>query len=51
METVQTVQRGSFTLKQILQENWEQFLSLHKMLVTWYIAYNVWKVNLMCNFT
>lgn len=44
METVRTAGRKPFTLKQILQENWEQFLAIHKTLVTWYIAYNVWKV-------
>ena len=44
METVQTAVGKRFTLKQILQENWEKFLSIHKALITWYIAYNVWKV-------
>ena len=42
METIS--QKGPFTLKQILQENWPAFLATYKTLVTWYIAYNVWKV-------
>ena len=41
---METIQKGSFTLKQIFQENWESFLIVHKTLVTWYMAYNVWKV-------
>lgn len=41
---METVQKGSFTLKQIFQENWESFLLAHKTLITWYMAYNVWKV-------
>ena len=44
MESIRTAARKPFTLKQIFRENWEQFLSLHQTLVTWYIAYNVWKV-------
>jgi hypothetical protein len=43
MEIVQT-DRKSFSLKQILRENWDKFLSTHKDMVTWYIAFNVWKV-------
>lgn len=41
---METIQKGAFTLKQILQENWNLFLVAHKEVVTWYIAYNVWKV-------
>lgn len=41
---METIQKGSFTLKQIFQENWDSFLAVHKTLVTWYMAYNVWKI-------
>jgi len=41
---METIQKGSFTLKQIFQENWDTFLAVHKTLVTWYMAYNVWKI-------
>ena len=41
---METVQQGHFTLKQIFQDHWEQFILLYPTLVTWYIAYNVWKV-------
>ncbi len=41
---METVQRGHFTLKQILKENWSSFLAKNYPLVTWYMAYNVWKV-------
>lgn len=41
---METIQSGSFTLKQILRENWNSFLDVHQTLVRWYAAYNVWKV-------
>ena len=41
---METVDKGPFTLKQIFQENWELFLTNHLALVTWYMAYNVWKI-------
>jgi len=41
---METIQKGKFTLKQIFQENWEFFLITNKTLITWYMAYNIWKV-------
>lgn len=41
---METILRGPFTLKNILQENWDRFLAVHQTLVTWSMAYNVWKV-------
>ena len=41
---METISKGPFTLKKILQENWERFLASYQTLVTWYMAYNVWKV-------
>jgi len=41
---METIQKGSFTLKQIFQDHWESSLIVHKTLITWYMAYNVWKV-------
>lgn len=41
---METIGKGQFTLKQILKENWDRFLSVHSMVVAWYMAYNVWKV-------
>ncbi|MBF0614689.1 MAG: transposase zinc-binding domain-containing protein, partial [Magnetococcales bacterium] len=33
-----------FTLKRIFQEKWGQFLAIYPTLVTWVIAYTVWKI-------
>ncbi len=41
---METVHKGPFTLKRIFQENWDAFLAVHRTLVTWYMAFNVWKV-------
>lgn len=41
---MEIVQHQSITLKQIFQENWDKFLSIHASLVTAYMAYNVWKI-------
>jgi hypothetical protein len=41
---METIGKGPFTLKRIFQENWDSFLLVYPMLVTWCIAYNVWKV-------
>ncbi len=41
---MEIIQHKSISLKQIFQENWEHFLSVHSSLVTSYMAYNVWKV-------
>lgn len=41
---METIQSGKISLKQILRENWSPFLAIYKTLVTWYAAYNVWKV-------
>ncbi|MBF0117112.1 MAG: transposase [Magnetococcales bacterium] len=41
METI----RGPFTLKRIFQEKWDQFLAIYPTLVTWVIAYTVWKIT------
>ena len=43
MEAIQS-QSKQFSLKQILKDNWCAFLDVHHSLVTWYAAYNVWKV-------
>ena len=43
MEAIQS-QSKQFSLKQILKDNWCAFLDAHHLLVTWYAAYNVWKV-------
>lgn len=36
--------KAPFTLKQILRDNWDHFLSVYRSAVTWYAAFNVWKV-------
>ena len=41
---MEIIQHKSISLKQIFQENWEHFLSIHSSLVTSYMAYNVWKI-------
>ena len=40
---METIQKNSITLKRIFQENWDFFLASHQSLVTWTMAYNVWK--------
>lgn len=41
---METITKAPFTLKQILQENWDRFLAIHHGEVEWYMAFNVWKV-------
>ena len=41
---METIQKNSITLKLIFQENWDSFLANHQSMVTWYMAYNVWKI-------
>jgi hypothetical protein len=41
METIAT---HKYSLKQIFKDNWPSFLKAYPSLVTWYMAYNVWKI-------
>ena len=41
---METIAKAPFTLKQILQENWDPFLDIHQNQVKWYMGFNVWKV-------
>ena len=41
---MEAIQKSPITLKRIFQENWNSFLAEHQALVTWYMAYNVWKI-------
>jgi hypothetical protein len=41
---METVQQDAISLKQIFKDNWDKFLSKHYILVTAYMAYNVWKI-------
>ncbi len=41
---MEAIQKSPITLKLIFQENWNSFLAEHQALVTWYMAYNVWKI-------
>jgi hypothetical protein len=41
---METVQQSPITLKLIFQQNWDSFLVTYPTLVTWYMAYNVWKI-------
>ena len=41
---METVGKAPFTLKRILQENWDRFLDTYREEVEWYMALNVWKV-------
>jgi len=41
---MEAIQSKQFTLKQVLKDNWCSFLDAHHSLVSWYAAYNVWKV-------
>ena len=41
---MEVVQSKKITLKRILKENWCSFLDAYHSSVTWYAAYNVWKV-------
>ena len=44
--------KSPFTLKQLLQENWDHFLDTYRDEVGWYMALNVWRVtNLPDNIT
>ena len=41
---METIQQSPVTLKLIFQQNWNSFLAVYPTLVTWTIAYNVWKI-------
>jgi len=41
---MEAIQKSPITLKRIFQEHWDAFLADHQELVTWYMAYNVWKI-------
>ena len=41
---METIQQSPITLKLIFQQNWNAFLTVYPTLVTWYIAFNVWKI-------
>ncbi len=41
---METIQQSPITLKLIFQQNWNAFLAVHPTLITWYIAFNVWKI-------
>ena len=41
---METIQQSPITLKLIFQQNCNSFLAVHPTLVTWSIAYNVWKI-------
>ena len=41
---METIRKAPFTLKRILQENWDRFLDTYREEVEWYMALNVWKV-------
>ncbi|MEO5334042.1 MAG: transposase zinc-binding domain-containing protein [Magnetococcus sp. YQC-5] len=41
---METLAGGRFTLKKIFQDNWKQFLAVYRVTVTWFVAYNVWKI-------
>ncbi len=41
---METIQQSPITLKLIFQQNWNAFLGVHPTLVTWTIAFNVWKI-------
>lgn len=41
---MEAIHSKKFSLKQIFKDHWSSFVKTHKTLVTWYIAYNVWKI-------
>jgi len=41
---METIQQSPITLKLIFQQNWNSFLAVYPTMVTWTIAYNVWKI-------
>ena len=41
---MEDIQSKKFSLKQIFKDHRPSFIKSHKTLVTWYIAYNVWKI-------
>ena len=41
---MEAIRKGNITLKRILGDNWEDFVSKNRSKVTFPIAYNVWKV-------
>ena len=41
---METIAKVPFTLKRILQENWDRFLDIYRDEVEWYMGFNVWKV-------
>jgi hypothetical protein len=41
---MEAIQKSPITLKLIFLDHWDSFLADHQSLVTWYMAYNVWKI-------
>ncbi len=41
---METITANKYSLKQIFKDNWALFLKEYPSLVTWYMAYNVWKI-------
>ena len=41
---METIRKGQFTLKQIFKDNWDSFSAVHRMQISWFVAYNVWKI-------
>lgn len=41
---METFQQGAFTLKQIFQENWDRFLTVHQSPARWQMTFNIWKI-------
>ena len=38
------VKSDKVSLKQIFKDNWHAFITIRKTIVSWYVAYTVWKV-------
>jgi len=41
---METLVSQKISLKQIFQDHWKSLLQTNKSLVTWYVAYNIWKI-------
>ena len=41
---METIRKGQFTLKQIFKDNRDSFSAVHRMQISWFVAYNVWKI-------
>ncbi len=41
---MEVIRKNHFTLKQIFRDNWGRFLEVYPTPVTWFVAYNVWKI-------